>query len=168
MRSALLTAVFENTVVFLFCELLLSTYMRFVILSSFSKEQNIRGFRQRRTDLRSELKKWQSSFRLMPKADQPLAEKADQPMAWAVMNKTYTVYVLRSLINQKRYVGYTSKSVDERLHEHLSGTNQWTRQNGPFVLIHTESFIDKPSAIRREHFLKSGQGRCWLDENIRG
>ncbi len=78
----------------------------------------------------------------------------------------YSIYVLRSLKNGKRYVGYTGKSVDERFHEHLSGTNQWTRQNGPFVLIHTETFVDQQIAMQREKFLKSGQGRKWLDENI--
>jgi len=93
--------------------------------------------------------------------------KADQPMAGAVY-MTYSIYVLRSLKNNKRYIGYTGKSVDERLHEHLSGTNQWTRQNGSFVLIHTESFNEQKLAIQREKFLKSGQGRRWLDENIRG
>lgn len=80
----------------------------------------------------------------------------------------YTVYVLRSLKNRKRYVGFTGKSADERLHEHLTGTNQWTRQNGPFTIIHTELFSEKSEAMKREKFLKSGQGRKWLDENIRG
>ena len=80
----------------------------------------------------------------------------------------YIIYVIRSLKNRKRYIGYTSKSVDERLHEHLSGTNQWTRQNGPFVLIYTEFLKEKSSAMQRERFLKSGQGRAWLDTNIRG
>ena len=80
----------------------------------------------------------------------------------------YIVYVLRSVKNEKRYVGYTSKTVDERFHEHLSGTNQWTRQNGPFVLIHAESYDNKQTATKRERFLKSGQGRQWLNENIRG
>jgi len=80
----------------------------------------------------------------------------------------FTVYVLRSDKNNKRYVGFTSKSADERLHEHLTGTNQWTRQNGPFRLIHTELYQDKHSAIKRERFLKSGQGRKWLDGHVRG
>ena len=82
--------------------------------------------------------------------------------------KIFTVYVLRSEKNDKRYVGYTSKNVGERLHEHLTGTNQRTRQNGPFKLIYTEEYRDKISAMKREHFLKSGQGRKWLDENIPG
>ncbi len=74
------------------------------------------------------------------------------------MNK-FTVYVLRSEKNNKRYIGYTGKDVGDRLHEHLTGTNQWTRQNGPFKLIYTEEYSDKNSAIKRERFLKSGQGR---------
>ncbi|MBU0646103.1 GIY-YIG nuclease family protein [Patescibacteria group bacterium] len=80
----------------------------------------------------------------------------------------FSVYVLRSTTNNKRYVGFTSKPVNERLADHLSGSNPWTRRNGPFKIIYQELFEDKTTAIRREHFLKSGQGRKWLDENIPG
>ena len=79
----------------------------------------------------------------------------------------FTVYVLRSLKNGKRYVGYTSKESLERLHDHNTGSNKWTRQNGSFVIIYTEEFADKKLAIQRENFLKSGQGRKWLDENAK-
>ena len=89
-------------------------------------------------------------------------------MAGAVAHMAYTVYILRSLRNHKRYTGCTGKSVDERLHEHLTGTNQWTRQNGPFIIIHTEKYEDKTQACKRERYLKSGHGRKWLDDNIRG
>lgn len=78
----------------------------------------------------------------------------------------FIVYVLRSLKNKKRYVGYTSKDALERLREHNIGSNKWTRTNKPFIIIRTEEYADKTSAIRRENFLKSGQGRKWLDENI--
>jgi len=78
----------------------------------------------------------------------------------------YTIYVLRSLKNKKRYTGYTSKIAEERLHQHLTGSNKWTRANGPFKIIHTEFFHSKTEAIKREKFLKSGQGRKWLDNNI--
>ena len=78
----------------------------------------------------------------------------------------FILYVLRSLKNKKRYVGYTSKDALERLHEHNMGSNKWTRTNKPFIIIHTEEYADKTLAIQRENFLKSGQGRKWLDENI--
>ena len=79
---------------------------------------------------------------------------------------TYTVYVLKSMKNSKRYVGYTNKTAEDRLKDHLSGSNKWTRQNGPFKIILTELYDEKSKAIRRERFLKSGHGREWLDKNM--
>jgi len=78
----------------------------------------------------------------------------------------YHIYVLRSLKNNKRYIGYTSKDVLERLKDHHQSSNKWTRQNGPFKLIYSEAYDEKHSAVRRERFLKSGQGRKWLDDNV--
>lgn len=78
----------------------------------------------------------------------------------------FCTYILKSLKNKKRYVGYTSKESLGRLHDHNTGSNKWTKYNGPFKIIHAEEFPDKKSAMRREKFLKSGQGRKWLDENI--
>ena len=75
----------------------------------------------------------------------------------------YIVYVLKSKRNNKRYVGYTSKNINERLEEHNSGSNQFTRQNKPFTILHTEKYENKREAIKRERFLKSGQGRKFLD-----
>jgi len=78
----------------------------------------------------------------------------------------FITYVLRSLKNKKRYVGQTSKDVFKRLSEHNRNCNKWTKENGPFKLIHYEEFNSRSEAIKRERFLKSGQGRKWLDENI--
>jgi putative endonuclease len=75
----------------------------------------------------------------------------------------FYTYVLKSNRNSKRYVGYTSKSPEKRLSEHNNGSNIFTRQNGPFVLVYTEEFAEKRGAIQREKFLKSGQGRKFLD-----
>ncbi|GEM_PF-756917 len=74
------------------------------------------------------------------------------------------VYVLKSRRNGKRYIGCTSKRVEVRLKEHNSGSNQWTRQNGPFDLVYYEEFVCVKEARQRERFLKSGQGRKFLDK----
>jgi putative endonuclease len=79
----------------------------------------------------------------------------------------FYIYVLRSEKNQKRYIGSTSKLPEQRSQEHNSGTNNFTRQNKPWKLIYQESFTTKSEALKRENFLKSGQGRKWLDENVR-
>mgnify|MGYP001564917449 CR=1 FL=1 len=78
----------------------------------------------------------------------------------------YSVYVLRSLKNGKRYVGLTRTSVEERIRQHQSGSSQWTRQNSPFELVHTEEFPTRALAQRRERFLKSGHGRDLLTRLI--
>jgi len=78
----------------------------------------------------------------------------------------FIVYVLKSLKNNKRYIGQTSKDALERLSEHNSGCNKWTKQNRPFKLIYTEEYNNRTDARKRENFLKSGQGRKWLDEII--
>ena len=61
-------------------------------------------------------------------------------------------------------MGYTSKDVKIRLNEHNTGSNKFTSQNGPFIILYSETFPNKTSAIKRERFLKSGQGRKFLDE----
>lgn len=75
----------------------------------------------------------------------------------------YCVYILRSLKNNKKYVGYTSKTPQERMEEHNSGTNQFTKGNRPYQLIHHEFYDDEDFAKKREQFLKSGNGRKVLD-----
>ena len=70
----------------------------------------------------------------------------------------YFVYILKSLINRKTYVGRTKKTPLKRLKEHNIGTNAWTKNNRPFELIYFESYICKEDAIRREGYLKSGIG----------
>lgn len=79
----------------------------------------------------------------------------------------FTVYVLKSEKNNKRYVGYTSKEAQTRLREHNTGSNKYTRHNSPFVLMYTELYEEKIDAVRRERFLKSGQGRKFLDEKVK-
>ena len=75
----------------------------------------------------------------------------------------YSIYVLRSLKNGKRYVGFTSKGPNIRLKEHNKGSNDWTSQNKPFVLVYTEEYNSKKEATARERFLKTSGGRKYLD-----
>ena len=78
----------------------------------------------------------------------------------------FYTYILKSTKNGKRYIGQTSKEDFSSLREHNSGANKWTRANSPFVVVYFEEYSTKTEAIKREHFLKSGQGRKWLDEKF--
>ena len=78
----------------------------------------------------------------------------------------YFVYFLKSLGNNKIYVGRTKRSVEKRLNEHNLGYNKWTSENGPFVLLYYEKYYCEKDARARELFYKSGFGRLVRDAII--
>ena len=79
----------------------------------------------------------------------------------------FAVYVLRSRRNGRHYVGFTSRSVGERVDEHNRGYPKgWTSRNGPFELVYDESHGSESEARARERFLKSGRGREWLTARL--
>ena len=75
----------------------------------------------------------------------------------------YCVYVLLSENDQKRYVGFT-KDLNSRISEHSRGLVKSTKNRRPLKLIHFEEFELKSAAMKRERFLKSGQGRDFLSK----
>lgn len=70
----------------------------------------------------------------------------------------YTVYVLKSLIADKSYVGFTD-NMGRRLKEHNSGLNYYTKRYKPWKLIYQEEFDVFSEAVKREKYLKSASGR---------
>ena len=73
------------------------------------------------------------------------------------------VYVLKRLKNNKRYVGCTKLHPNARLKQHNQGSNTWTKHNGPFELAYQEEHLNITEARKREKFLKSGEGRSFLN-----
>jgi len=61
-----------------------------------------------------------------------------------------------------RYVGITS-DVEKKIKQHNLGYTISTKNYKPFELLFTEKFKDYKEARTREIFLKSGQGRKFLD-----
>jgi putative endonuclease len=76
------------------------------------------------------------------------------------MNYFYT-YVLRSVEFERNYVGFTH-DVEKRLKEHNSGKTILTRPYKPWYILFSERFSTKVEALRREKFLKTGQGRDYI------
>ncbi len=78
------------------------------------------------------------------------------------------VYVLISKTTNKKYVGSSRENnPEERLSAHNAGKTKSTKSGKPWVLIHQEMCNDYTEARKRENFLKSGQGRKWVKENIK-
>ena len=70
----------------------------------------------------------------------------------------YFVYILQSLKTGRLYIGHTN-NLDRRVEEHNTGRGgKYTRQNGPWKLVYNESSADRPSAVKRELYLKSTRG----------
>src|SRR3989338_2935618 len=60
----------------------------------------------------------------------------------------YKVYILKSLIDNKRYIGSTN-DLPRRLIQHNSGQVTSTKNRRPLVVIYTEDYGDeKPARIR--------------------
>lgn len=72
------------------------------------------------------------------------------------------LYVVKSLNDNFRYVGITD-NLNRRLIEHNNGKTKSTSPYRPFKLIYTEEHKTYTEARKREIFLKSGQGRKFLN-----
>jgi len=69
------------------------------------------------------------------------------------------VYFAKSLKNGKIYTGKTTKNPEDRVEEHNSSCNAWTKNNAPFRLVYFEEYYCSADAGKRELFYKSGFGR---------
>lgn len=69
----------------------------------------------------------------------------------------YYTYILKSLKNDKHYVGWTS-NLEERLKKHNAGANRSTRFSGPYEMIFFKEFGTKTEAYAYERKIKSYKG----------
>jgi putative endonuclease len=69
----------------------------------------------------------------------------------------YYVYVIQSIKNGKYYIG-SSTNLTRRLTEHNSGKNISTKNNKPYKLVYSESFVSRSLAMKREYKIKSYKG----------
>jgi len=73
----------------------------------------------------------------------------------------FYVYVLESLKDGNRYIGYTN-NLKKRIEEHKKGLSFSTKFRLPFKLIYFEGCLNQDDAKRREDYLKGTQGRRFL------
>ena len=75
------------------------------------------------------------------------------------------VYVIESLMDLTWYTGM-AKDVTNRLHEHNTGKNRFTKGHRPWKIIFTETHIDWEAGRKREKYLKSAAGKNWLKKYL--
>ena len=70
----------------------------------------------------------------------------------------YHVYLLKSLVKNKTYVGFTN-DINRRLCEHNAGESNYTNKYKPWKIIYKEEFNTLKEAVRKEKYYKSAAGR---------
>ena len=78
----------------------------------------------------------------------------------------YYIYILESEREGILYIGFTD-DLKRRYAEHLSGRGgRTTRMRKDWKLIYFEGYPNKPDALGREKFLKSGSGRKYINKQL--
>jgi len=77
----------------------------------------------------------------------------------------FSVYILKSSITNKYYIGQTS-DIEKRLLYHNSGYSKSTKSGMPWKLVYSENFNTRQQALKRETELKKYKSRIMLDKII--
>jgi len=78
----------------------------------------------------------------------------------------FYVYIIQSELDGSYYVGST-QDLDERLQRHNQGRSKYTKPKRPWELVYKEELPDRPSAVRRENYLKSQKSKQLIESLIR-
>ncbi len=79
----------------------------------------------------------------------------------------FFVYVIKSKEGY-RYTGMT-ENLKVRLQQHNDHSlSQWTKRGTGWKVIYSETFNNKPEALKREKWLKGGYGKRFLKEFVSG
>lgn len=83
----------------------------------------------------------------------------DRPWPGRLMvgHMKYFIYILKSLKDNKHYIGMT-QDIDTRLWYHNSGKVRSTKNRIPFKLLYSEEHPNRLVAREREKYLKSYKG----------
>ena len=79
----------------------------------------------------------------------------------------FYTYVLFCERTRTFYTGATS-DLEKRLEQHKNGEVFYTKSRGQVVLVYFEACLNKDDAYRRERYLKTGMGRRYVKNRIRG
>jgi putative endonuclease len=80
--------------------------------------------------------------------------------------KFFYVYVLRSLVKDFIYVGF-SENLKTRVQQHNDKKEFSTKPYAPFELIHYEAYRNIKDAKRREGYFKTTKGKVTLKQMLK-
>ena len=77
----------------------------------------------------------------------------------------FFVYILQSESTGRYYVGQT-EHLEERIAYHQAGYSKALRNRGPWKLVHSEPYLTRSQAVRREQAIKRQKDRNFIDELV--
>jgi putative endonuclease len=80
---------------------------------------------------------------------------------------TYFVYILKSLKNDRYYVGYTN-NIEKRLIQHNNGKTTGNKYWGPFELTYKEEYDNPTKARKREYYIKRQKSKRFIEALVNG
>ena len=78
----------------------------------------------------------------------------------------YYVYILRSLKDDKFYVGYTNDLI-KRKFKHDKGLVSSTKKRRPLQLMYYEACLNQQDATHREKYLKTAWGKKYIKNRLK-
>ena len=72
------------------------------------------------------------------------------------------VYILFSESANRFYIGAT-QDIAQRLQRHNTGASKSTKSGRPWVVVHTEEFLSKSEALKREIQIKKKKSRIYIE-----
>ena len=80
----------------------------------------------------------------------------------------FYAYVLKSISHNSLYVGSSENPEKGLADEHNRGKVRYTKGRMPWIIVHKEAFGTRSEGMKREKFLKSGQGQKFIKNIIGG
>jgi putative endonuclease len=77
----------------------------------------------------------------------------------------FQVYILQSLLDSSYYIGYTN-NLEKRIFQHNHAKTGYTSKKAPWILVYSEPYEIKSSAIVRERFFKNQKSRDFIKKLI--
>ena len=78
----------------------------------------------------------------------------------------FLTYILFSKSIDKYYIGYTSQTIQQRLHHHLSEHKGFTAKAKDWAIVYLKEFENKNDAIQEEKRLKALKNKIALQRII--
>lgn len=79
----------------------------------------------------------------------------------------FYTYVLKSKLDGKYNIGYSADLL-RRIKEHANGDVDATRKRRPLSLVYYEACLTEENATKREKYFKTGFGRRFLADRLKG